>query len=127
MSTVFRADVLAFLFCLIETDFIRRRQTRKYYATLSQYYHFGRRTLTYTRTSPCQSSRSQRVLRSQTDNATPSGLPASPVWLTAYRDIVLASGTRATYTEYRRESEEARGVCQGDCDFLCVSRAKHVS
>lgn len=57
---------------------------------------------THARTS--QFSRSQRVLRSQTDNASPSGLPASPVWLTAYRDILPASGTRSAYTESTRGS-----------------------
>lgn len=73
-------------------------------------------------TDPSCVSRSKRA---QTDKAIPSGLPASPVWLTAYAEISRGIGERALLIQNNDVATSWRNLEKGDRDFLCVSRSQN--
>lgn len=63
-----------------------------------------------------------RSMRAQTDKAVPSGLTASPVWLTAYMEISRGIEERALFIQNHNRTTSWRNAEEGDRNFLCVSR-----
>lgn len=66
--------------------------------------------------------RVSRSMRAQTDKAVPSGLTASPVWLTAYTEISRGIEERALFIQNHNRTTSWRNAEEGDRNFLCVSR-----